>query len=110
MHDGPLEHATAFGIVTFLTLVLWFCFGYFREQFCIIMCPYGRLQGALTDDDTVNVGYDAKRGEPRGAKGKADRRLHRLPPLRAGLPHRHRHPQRPAARMHRLHRLHRRLR
>jgi cytochrome c oxidase accessory protein FixG len=72
MSDGPLEHATAFGIVTFLTLVLWFCFGYFREQFCIIMCPYGRLQGALTDDDTVNVGYDEKRGEPRGAKGKAE--------------------------------------
>ena len=72
MQEGPLEHATAFGIVTFLTLVLWFCFGYFREQFCIIMCPYGRLQSALTDDDTINVGYDEKRGEPRGAKGKAE--------------------------------------
>ena len=71
MHEGPLEHATAFGIVLFLTLVLWFCFGYFREQFCIIMCPYGRLQSALTDDDTFNVGYDVVRGEPRGAKGKA---------------------------------------
>ena len=72
MHEGPLEHATAFGIVTFLTLVLWFCFGYFREQFCIIMCPYGRLQSALTDDDTINIGYDALRGEPRGPKGKTD--------------------------------------
>ena len=71
MHEGPLEHATAFGVVLFLTLVLWFCFGYFREQFCIIMCPYGRLQSALTDDDTINIGYDEKRGEPRGAKGKA---------------------------------------
>src|ERR1035437_1388414 len=57
MHEGPLQHATAFGIIAFLTLVLWFCFGYFREQFCIIMCPYGRLQGALIDDDTINVGY-----------------------------------------------------
>ena len=72
MHAGPLEHITAFGIVAFLTLVLWFCFGYFREQFCIIMCPYGRLQSVLTDDDTINVGYDAKRGEPRGAKGKVE--------------------------------------
>jgi len=70
MHEGPLQHATAFGIIAGLTLVLWFCFGYFREQFCIIMCPYGRLQGALTDDDTINVGYDARRGEPRGTKGK----------------------------------------
>lgn len=72
MQEGPLEHITAFGIVTFLTLVLWFCFGWFREQFCIIMCPYGRLQGALTDDDTINVGYDEARGEPRGPKGKAE--------------------------------------
>jgi cytochrome c oxidase accessory protein FixG len=72
MQEGPLQHVTAFGIVLFLTLVLWFCFGYFREQFCIIMCPYGRLQSALTDDDTVNIGYDEKRGEPRGAKGKAE--------------------------------------
>ena len=70
MHEGPLQHATAFGIIACLTLVLWFCFGYFREQFCIIMCPYGRLQGALIDDDTINVGYDAVRGEPRGTKGK----------------------------------------
>ncbi len=72
MHEGPMQHATAFGIVLFLTLVLWFCFGYFREQFCIIMCPYGRMQSALTDDDTINVGYDEKRGEPRGAKGRAE--------------------------------------
>ncbi|MGA0846168.1 MAG: cytochrome c oxidase accessory protein CcoG, partial [Luteolibacter sp.] len=72
MEEGPMQHVTAFGIVTFLSLVLWFCFGYFREQFCIIMCPYGRLQSVLTDDDTVNVGYDVARGEPRGAKGKAE--------------------------------------
>ncbi len=72
MQEGPLQHATAFGIVAFLTLVLWFCFGWFREQFCIIMCPYGRLQSALTDDDTVIIGYDEGRGEPRGAKGKVE--------------------------------------
>ncbi|MBN8458690.1 MAG: cytochrome c oxidase accessory protein CcoG [Verrucomicrobia bacterium] len=72
MHEGPLQHATAFGVVLFLTITLWFCFGYFREQFCIIMCPYGRLQSALTDDDTVTIGYDANRGEPRGAVGKTE--------------------------------------
>ena len=72
MDEGPMAHATAFGIVTFLTLVLWFCFGYFREQFCIIMCPYGRIQSALTDDDTVVIGYDEVRGEPRGPKDKAE--------------------------------------
>lgn len=72
MHEGPLQHATAFGVVLFLTVVLWFCFGYFREQFCIIICPYGRLQSALTDDDTVTIGYDGIRGEPRGAAGKTE--------------------------------------
>ena len=72
MGEGLMEHATSFGIVVFLTCVLWFCFGYFREQFCVIMCPYGRLQSALTDDDTVHIGYDAGRGEPRGAKGKVE--------------------------------------
>ncbi|HRQ89608.1 MAG TPA: cytochrome c oxidase accessory protein CcoG [Bacteroidia bacterium] len=70
MQEGPLAHATAFGIVLFLTVVLWFCFGWFREQFCIVMCPYGRLQSALTDDDTVNIGYDETRGEPRGPVNK----------------------------------------
>jgi cytochrome c oxidase accessory protein FixG len=70
MQEGPLAHATSFAIVAALTLVLWFCFGWFREQFCVIMCPYGRLQSALTDDDTVVIGYDERRGEPRGAKGK----------------------------------------
>ncbi|HEY8992114.1 MAG TPA: cytochrome c oxidase accessory protein CcoG, partial [Luteolibacter sp.] len=70
IQEGPLAHATEFGIVACLTLVLWFCFGWFREQFCIVMCPYGRLQSALTDDDTLIVGYDENRGEPRGAKGK----------------------------------------
>ena len=72
MQQGPLAHATAFGVVASLTGVLWFCFGWFREQFCIIMCPYGRLQSALTDDDTIIIGYDEIRGEPRGAKGKAE--------------------------------------
>ncbi len=71
MRDEPLQHATALGTVLFLTVTLWFCFGYFREQFCIIMCPYGRLQSALTDDDSMIVGYDAARGEPRGPVGKA---------------------------------------
>ena len=72
MQQGPLANASAFGIVTMLTLALWFCFGWFREQFCIVMCPYGRLQSALTDEDTIIVGYDVKRGEPRGAKGKTE--------------------------------------
>jgi cytochrome c oxidase accessory protein FixG len=58
--------------VLFLTVGLYFAFSWFREQFCIILCPYGRLQSALTDDDTLVIGYDAKRGEPRGKAGAAN--------------------------------------
>ena len=66
MHKSPLNHAFAFGVVIFFTVCLYGAFSWFREQFCIIMCPYGRLQSALTDDNTVVIGYDRKRGEPRG--------------------------------------------
>lgn len=72
MHRSPLESARSFGVVAFLTVVLYFCFTWFREQFCIIMCPYGRLQSALTDDDTIIIGYDERRGEPRGKKSDPD--------------------------------------
>ena len=66
MQESPLNHFTSFGVILFLTGAFYFCFSWFREQFCIILCPYGRIQSALTDDDTVIIGYDEKRGEPRG--------------------------------------------
>jgi len=66
MQQSPQGHAFAFSVVAFLTVVLYFCFSWFREQFCVIMCPYGRLQSALSDDNTVIIGYDKTRGEPRG--------------------------------------------
>lgn len=69
MHHSPGEHVMAFGIVAFIAICLYFAFSWFREQFCIILCPYGRLQSALSDDDTVVIGYDQKRGEPRGKVG-----------------------------------------
>jgi cytochrome c oxidase accessory protein FixG len=51
--------------------ILYFNFAWFREQLCIVICPYGRLQSALIDDHSMVIGYD-KRGEPRRAKrGKA---------------------------------------
>ena len=69
---GPSGHWVAFTWTLALSAVLYFDFAWFREQFCIILCPYGRPQSALVDDDTIVVGYDAKRGEPRGAKGRAE--------------------------------------
>jgi cytochrome c oxidase accessory protein FixG len=69
MKGPPSEHLLAFGVVMFLTGALYFAFSWFREQFCIILCPYGRLQSALTDDHSVVIGYDKVRGEPRGKVG-----------------------------------------
>jgi cytochrome c oxidase accessory protein FixG len=63
---SPAHHPEAFAWVAGMTALVYFNFGFFREQFCVIMCPYGRLQGVLTDPDSLVVGYDEKRGEPRG--------------------------------------------
>ncbi len=66
VQENPMNHFSAFGTVIFLTGSFYFCFAHFREQFCIMVCPYGRLQSAMTDDDTIIIGYDEERGEPRG--------------------------------------------
>jgi cytochrome c oxidase accessory protein FixG len=62
---NPRENWTIFVIMGFITAVILFDFGWFREQFCIIMCPYGRFQSVLMDDDSLTVSYDPVRGEPR---------------------------------------------
>ncbi len=62
---NPGENWTVFLIMAFITGVLLFDFGWFREQFCIIMCPYGRIQSVLMDENSINVSYDTQRGEPR---------------------------------------------
>ncbi len=66
MTTSPFEHWHAFVSVFVATLLLFLNFTWFREQLCIMICPYGRLQSALTDDDSVIIAYDEKRGEPRG--------------------------------------------
>jgi cytochrome c oxidase accessory protein FixG len=67
--ERPSDHPEAFAWAATLTGVLYFNFAWFREQLCLIICPYGRLQSVLTDRDTLVIGYDDKRGEPRGKKG-----------------------------------------
>ena len=66
VRKSPAEHPTAFAWVVVLAGILYFNFAWFREQLCLIICPYGRLQSAMTDRDTTVIGYDWKRGEPRG--------------------------------------------
>ncbi len=58
-------HPTALIWSLFWTGMLYFDYSWFREQTCLIICPYGRLQSTLVDYDTVIIGYDEKRGEPR---------------------------------------------
>jgi len=63
---APAEHWGAFGFILIATGVLYFNFAWFREQLCIVICPYGRIQSALIDDHSLVIGYDTVRGEPRG--------------------------------------------
>ncbi len=65
---SPVEHPTSFIIMAATTGLMLFDFGYFREQTCLVACPYGRIQSALLDRHTLIVSYDEKRGEPRGVK------------------------------------------
>ncbi|MFO0750998.1 MAG: cytochrome c oxidase accessory protein CcoG [Myxococcota bacterium] len=64
--EGPGEHPGTFAWAASLTAIMYGNFWWFREQLCIVICPYGRLQSALQDRDTINVVYDTTRGEPRG--------------------------------------------
>jgi cytochrome c oxidase accessory protein FixG len=69
MTRSPAEHPYAFAWCTVVAAILYGNFAWFREQLCLIVCPYGRMQSVLLDDDSLVVGYDEKRGEPR-KKGK----------------------------------------
>jgi len=65
---SPAENWTSFLFVFFFTTVLFINFAWFREQLCIVICPYGRFQSALIDDHTKNVAYDYNRGNPPGKR------------------------------------------
>lgn len=65
MSGAPHDNWNYFLIVSAVTALLMFNFGWFREQFCIIMCPYGRFQNILMDQNSVSVTYNVARGEPR---------------------------------------------
>jgi cytochrome c oxidase accessory protein FixG len=64
--QSPSEHLAGFiGLIAF-TAIFYGVFAWFREQACIAVCPYGRLQGVLLVKDSLVVAYDWLRGEPRG--------------------------------------------
>jgi len=72
---SPAQHTASFiGIILFTT-VFFFIYWWFREQVCLIVCPYGRMQGVLTDKNTVVVAYDYVRGEDRHKFKKNELRI-----------------------------------
>ncbi len=84
MQQGPAAQSGHFTALLIFTGVFYFVYVWFREQVCIIACPYGRLQGVLLDNQSINVAYDFVRGEKqlgrarfnkkedRAASGKGD--------------------------------------
>jgi len=68
--EGPFEHTGTLIPLLIFTAVFYFVFAWFREQVCIIACPYGRLQGVLLDNKSIVVAYDYKRGEAENGRKK----------------------------------------
>ncbi|MEM1063058.1 MAG: 4Fe-4S dicluster domain-containing protein, partial [Planctomycetota bacterium] len=78
MQTSPVANPSSFAVMAVTTGLMMFDFCFFREQLCLVACPYGRFQSVLLDRVSLIVGYDARRGEPRGpgrdpeAKGLGD--------------------------------------
>ena len=66
MTDWPQNNIEPFIMTLVLMFLMAFQFGWFREQFCTVLCPYARFQSVLMDSNSLIVGYDKVRGEPRG--------------------------------------------
>src|SRR6056297_3697461 len=67
-------HPIAYTTIAILTATTFVFGGFMREQVCIYMCPWPRIQAAMMDSDTLTVSYREHRGEPRGKhqKGRED--------------------------------------
>ncbi len=85
VRSSPAVHPVGFGVVVCVTALMFFDFAYFREQTCVLACPYGRLQSVLLDQHSLIIGYDERRGEPRG-KAPGGKRGKALPVVREGAP------------------------
>jgi cytochrome c oxidase accessory protein FixG len=69
--DPPRKHLVGLFSISLFSLVFYAVFARFREQACVLACPYGRVMSALIDKRTVTVTYDHRRGEPRGRLARA---------------------------------------
>ena len=75
--DDPRQHLAGLTFMILFTLVFFAIFARFREQACTFICPYGRLQSAMLDENSLVVAYDYKRGEKRGKFHRDESDLHR---------------------------------
>lgn len=73
IEDGPASHLSTLISLLIFTGIFYFVFAWFREQVCIIACPYGRLQGVLLDNKSINVAYDFVRGEKETGRAKLNK-------------------------------------
>lgn len=82
---APLsENLGSFAAMVIFSFMFYFVFSYMREQVCIAVCPYGRLQGVLLDKNSIAVMYDFERGEPRG-RIKKSRKKNKSNPTPQGV-------------------------
>jgi cytochrome c oxidase accessory protein FixG len=70
--DSPLNHLQGLALILLFTFVFYGVFAYMREQVCLVICPYGRLQGVLLDRSSLVVAYDYIRGENRAKFRKGE--------------------------------------
>ena len=68
--EGPFSNTSTLIALLIFTGVFYFIYAWFREQVCIIACPYGRMQGVLLDNKSINVAYDHVRGEKETGRAK----------------------------------------
>ncbi|MEM6701011.1 MAG: 4Fe-4S dicluster domain-containing protein, partial [Bacteroidota bacterium] len=59
-------HLGGFIAMILFSFAFYFVFSYLREQVCVTICPYGRLQSVMLVKESIVIAYDYIRGEPRG--------------------------------------------
>ena len=75
--EDPLQNKSTLIALLIFTAVFYFVFAWFREQVCIIACPYGRLQGVLLDNKSIVVAYDYIRGEKEKGRARINKKENR---------------------------------
>ncbi len=70
--DDPRLHLAGLSFMFLFTLIFYGIFARFREQACTFICPYGRFQSTLLDENSIVVAYDHRRGEKRGRASRQE--------------------------------------